>query len=46
MPVLGPKMARYAGGIVDSMQKKRITRDESLRLRLYDKGPSMPKVIL
>lgn len=46
MPVLGPKMARNAGGTVDSMQKNRITRDESLRLRLYDNGPSMPKVML
>lgn len=46
MPVLGPNMARNAGGIVDSIQKNKMTRDESLRLRLYAKGPNMPKVML
>lgn len=46
MPVLGPNMARNAGGIVDSIQKNKMTRDESLRLRLYARGPSMPKVML
>lgn len=33
MPVLGPKVARYAGAIVENKPKKIITRAESLRLR-------------
>jgi hypothetical protein len=46
IPVFGPRVARYAGPIVENMQKKRITREESLKLRPYAKGPSMPNVIL
>jgi hypothetical protein len=32
MPVLGPKVDRYAGAVVVRRQKKRITKEESRRL--------------
>jgi len=44
-PILGPKVAMYAGGIMPIILKKRMVKNESHQPRKNKLGPRVPGVI-
>lgn len=46
MPVRAPNVLKYAGNTVHKRPKNRIRREQSRRLRLMYKVPTMPVMIL